>query len=89
MKRAPGSRRPALRPVARAAKVSITIDAGVLRETKASARRAGRTLSAQVTEALARDLRRQRLARLIAEYEADAGVITEAEMERARAAWRG
>lgn len=76
------------RSVNRAAKVSLTVDARVLRATKASARRAGRTLSAQVTEALARDLRRQALARLIAEYEAEAGVITAAEMERVRASWR-
>jgi hypothetical protein len=89
MKRPSGSRRPSLRPIERAAKVSLTVDANVLRETRTSARRAGRTLSAQVTEALARDLRRERLALLIAEYEAEAGVITEAEMEKARATWRG
>jgi hypothetical protein len=83
------TRRRPPRAVARMAKVSLTVDSGVLRDVRALASRAGRTLSAQVNEALARDVRRQRLAKLIAEYEAENGVITEAELSRARASWRG
>ena len=71
------------------AKVSLTVDSDVLRDVRALASRTGRTLSAHVNEALARDVRRQRLAKLIAEYEAENGVITEAELSRARASWRG
>jgi hypothetical protein len=35
-----------------------------------------------------RDLRRRKLAELIAEYEATAGVISDAELAEARSAWR-
>jgi len=72
----------------RAAKISLTVDANVLRDVKVVARRSGQTLSAHVTAALARDLRRRRLAELIAEYEAKAGVITAQELAEARAAWQ-
>jgi len=69
-------------------KVSVTVEARVMRDVKAMARRSGRSLSAQVNDALARDVRRRRLAELIGEYEAKAGVITEAELAKARASWR-
>jgi predicted transcriptional regulator len=71
-----------------AAKISVTVDPAVLRDVKAAARRSGRTLSAHISQALARDLRRQKLAELIAEHEAAHGVITERELAEARAAWR-
>jgi hypothetical protein len=78
------------RPAApRATKVSVTVDAAVLREVKVAARRSGRTLSAHISDALARDLRRRRLAELVAEYEAEAGVIGDDELAKARSAWRG
>lgn len=76
-------------PSPRAVKVSVTIDSVVLRDVRRTASRAGRNLSAQVTEALARDIHRRRLAELIAEYEAAAGVITEEELAVARKKWRG
>jgi hypothetical protein len=47
----------------------------------------GQSLSAHVTEALERDLRRRRLHEIIEEYEGGAGRITESELDEARAAW--
>ena len=73
----------------RTAKVSVSVDAKVLRDAQVVARRAGTTLSAHVSEALARDLRRRRLQDLIAAYEAEHDVITDAELAKARAAWQG
>ena len=73
----------------RAKKLSITVDAGVVREVKRVLRGTGRTLSAHVSEALARDLRRRRLEELLAEYEAEHGSITDAELVEARRAWLG
>lgn len=80
-------RRPAGPGKHRTTKVSLTVDEGVLREVKKDAHRLGRTLSAQVTEALASDVRRRRLQELIEEYEAAHGRITDAELAEARAAW--
>jgi hypothetical protein len=70
-----------------AAKISVTVDPQVLRDVKAAARRSGQTLSAHISQALARDLRRRKLAELITEYEATAGVIGDDELAEARAAW--
>jgi len=83
-------RRPAV-PAGRSRvrKISVTVDAGVLEDMKKVARRARRTLSAEVSEALERDLRRRRLQEIIEEFEAEHGVITDAELAKARAAWRG
>jgi len=72
----------------RAKKISVTVDEHVLRDVSASARRAKRTLSAYITEALARDQRAQRLNDLIAEHERKNGEITERELAKVRAAWR-
>jgi hypothetical protein len=44
------------------------------------AKKSKRTLSAAVTEALARELRRRRLSELIASYGAEKGVITAKEL---------
>jgi predicted transcriptional regulator len=74
-------------PTSRTTKVSLSIDSEVLRKAKALARKRGRNLSAHVSDALARDTSRSGLAALIAEYEAEAGVITEEEMNAARAKW--
>jgi len=72
----------------RAKKVSVTIDERVLGEAKKVARSSGRTLSAHVTEALARDLRQRRLQRLLEDYEAAHGVITEEELAAVRSQWQ-
>jgi hypothetical protein len=61
------------------------VDERVLDGMKDEAKRSGRTLSAEITEALARELRRRRLGELIAEYEAEHGVITADEMAAIRA----
>lgn len=74
--------------VSRAKKVSLTVNESVLREVERDARRTGRTLSAYVTEALARDLRRQRLQALIESYEAEHGTITEQELSKIRGKWQ-
>ena len=73
----------------RAKKISITVDERVLREVKELIRGNGNTLSAHITEALARDLRRRHLVQLIEEYESAHGVITEAELAKVRAQWQG
>jgi hypothetical protein len=84
-RRRPAKKRPSR---SRTSKISLSVDTTVLRAAKAAARRSGHTLSAHVTEALARDMRRRRLAEIIAEYEAEAGVITDEEVAAARATWR-
>jgi hypothetical protein len=51
------------------------------------AKRSKRTLSAEVTAALARELRRRRLQRLVAEYEQEKGVISAKELAAIQAEW--
>jgi hypothetical protein len=72
----------------RAKKISLTVDESVLREVESDARRSGRTLSAHITDALARDLRRRRLQALLEEYESEHGPITGKELDGIRNAWR-
>jgi len=91
MKSARTARRPRARANARttrAKKISLTVDEGVLREVESDAKRSGRTLSAHITDALARDLRRRRLQTLLEEYESEHGPITAAELAEIRSAWR-
>ncbi len=73
----------------RARKISVTVDERVLREVKELIRASGNTLSAHITEALARDLRRRHLAQLIEEFETAHGVITQDELARVREQWQG
>jgi hypothetical protein len=80
---------PARTETQRAKKISITVDPNVLREVEKDAHGAGQTLSAHISEALARDLRRRRLHTIITEYEAEHGVIGEAELAAVRARWKG
>jgi hypothetical protein len=75
-------------PRGRAKKVSLTVDEGVLRAMQVEAKRSKRTLSAEVTEALARELRRRRLQELIAEYEAKEGPISSEELAAVQAEWQ-
>jgi hypothetical protein len=65
------------------------VDTKVLQDLKDVARRARRTLSAEVSDALARDLRQQSLRSVIPEFETEHGAITDDELAAARAAWRG
>ncbi len=69
----------------RSAKISVTVDGAVLREVRRLVRRRGRTLSAHINETLADDLRRRKLAEVIAAYESRHGEITESELARVRA----
>ena len=69
-------------------KISITIDAKILSNVQKVARRTHRTLSADVSEALARDLRNRRLREITDEFEAEHGAITDDELAAARKAWR-
>jgi hypothetical protein len=78
------TRKPAVRLRGRAKKVSLTVDEGVLRRMAQEAKRSGRTLSAEITEALGRELRRRRLAELIAEHETEHGAITAEELASIR-----
>jgi len=71
----------------RAKKVSLTVDEGVLRAMELEAKRSKRTLSAEVTEALARELRRRRLQGLVAEYERENGTISAKELAAIQAEW--
>lgn len=72
----------------RAKKVSLTVDEGVLSAMEREAKKAKRTLSAEVTEALARELRRRRLQELVASYEQENGVITAKELAAIQAEWQ-
>lgn len=83
--KARGQRKPAN---ARAMKISVTVEERVLAQAKREARRRGRTLSAHVNEALARDFRRRRLEALIEQYEAEHGALTEGELVRIRKQWQ-
>ena len=74
-------------PRSRAKKVSLTVDEGVLRAMEREAKRSKRTLSAEVTEALARELRRRRLQGLIAKYEQEKGTISAKELAAIQAEW--
>lgn len=74
-------------PRGRAKKVSLTVDEGVLRAMEREAKRSKRTLSAEVTEALARELRRRRLQRLVAAYEQEKGTISAKELAAVQAEW--
>jgi hypothetical protein len=76
----------ARRPVAR--KISITVDERVLRQVERDARQRGRSLSAHITDALARDLRRQRLREIVDEYETEHGAFSEQELAAVQAQWR-
>jgi hypothetical protein len=71
----------------RAKKVSLTVEEGVLSAMQSEARKSKRTLSAEVTEALARELRRRRLQEVVASYERDNGAITAKELQAIQAEW--
>ena len=71
----------------RVKKVSLTVDEGVLRAMEREAKRSKRTLSAEVTEALARELRRRRLQGLVAEYEQEKRTISAKELAAIQAEW--
>lgn len=71
----------------RAKKVSLTVDEGVLSAMEREAKKSKRTLSAEVTEALARELRRRRLSELVASYEEEKGAITAKELAAIQAEW--
>jgi len=83
-----GSRRSPSRG-GRAKKISLTVDEGVLISMKREARKSKRTLSAEVTEALARELRRRRLQELVTSYEDEKGIITAKELAAIQAEWLG
>ena len=68
--------------------MSLTVDEGVLSAMQREARKAKRTLSAEVTEALARELRRRRLQELVASYEQEKGTITAKELAAIQAEWQ-
>ena len=72
----------------RTKKVSLTVDEGVLLALQKEAKRSGRTLSAEVSYALDRELRRRRLQDLMAEYENEHGTITADELAAIQAEWR-
>lgn len=74
----------------RAKKISITLDERVLSEMRGRMKRnRGTSLSATISDALQRDLRREKLAQLIASYEAEHGTLTDAEVQEARRKWQG
>ncbi len=68
-----------------AAKVSLSIDADVLAEARA--RSGSRELSAYVTDAVRRQLQRDRLGELLAELDAESGPIPDNLLEEARTLW--
>jgi hypothetical protein len=74
-------------PRGRAKKITLTVDEGVLSAMKREARKSKRTLSAEVTLALARELRRRRLQELVTTYEQEKGTITAKELAAIQAEW--
>jgi hypothetical protein len=68
-------------------KVSLSIEGDVLAEARDRAGR--RELSSYVSDALRRQLQRDRLLEFLAQAEAEAGPIPEEALEEARAQWRG
>lgn len=83
-----GSRR-AASPRTRAKKISLTVDEGIVAAMEHEARKSKRTLSAEITDALARELRRRRLQELVTSYEQDKGKITAKELATIQAEWLG
>lgn len=71
----------------RAKKVSLTVDETVLSAMEREAKKSKRTLSAEITEALSRELRRRRLQELVASYEEEKGAITAKELAAIQAEW--
>lgn len=71
----------------RAKKVSLTVDESVLRAMQQEAKRSKRTLSAEVTEALSRELRRRHLQQLVTDYEEEKGEISAKELAAIQAEW--
>jgi hypothetical protein len=71
----------------RARKVSLTVDETVLSAMEREAKKSKRTLSAEITEALARELRRRRLQALVEGYEEEKGAITAQELAAIQAEW--
>jgi hypothetical protein len=74
-------------PRGRAKKVSLTVDESVLSAMAREAKKSKRTLSAEITEALSRELRRRRLQELVANYEEEKGAITAKELAAIQAEW--
>jgi hypothetical protein len=68
--------------------VSLTVDESVLSAMEREAKKSKRSLSAEVTEALARELRRRRLSELVASYEEENGAITAKELAAIQAEWQ-
>jgi Arc/MetJ family transcription regulator len=68
-------------------KVSLSIEEDVLAEARERAGR--RELSSYVTDALRRQLQHDRVGELLAEMEAESGLIPDDVMEEARQLWRG
>ena len=83
----PRRRGSAQRDRPRVEKISITVDAKVIEDVKRVARQGRRTLSAEISEALARDLRTRRLREIIEDFETAHGPITETELATVRAQW--
>jgi len=74
-------------PRSRAKKISLTVDEGIVAAMEREARKSKRTLSAEVTDALARELRRRRLEELVTSYEREKGTITAKELAAIKAEW--
>ena len=72
----------------RSSKISITVDERVLRDVRQRVVREGGTLSGYINDALAEDLRRRKLAELVATYESEHGEISQEEIAAIRASMR-
>jgi len=69
-------------------RLTVTLPSDLVEEVRARAGRGG--VSSWIAQAAAERLSRERLAAAVAEYEADAGPITDADIAaaRARTAWK-
>ncbi len=66
------------------AKMSISMDAELAERIRAAAEAEGRSVSAWISEVLAKRLRRDNLRMMLDEYEAEHGAFTDEEMAQAR-----
>jgi hypothetical protein len=70
-------------------KIAISMPPDLIEAARSDAEGRGESLSGWLADAAARKLRRKHARQLLAEYEAEHGVITGAEMRAARKPWPG
>ncbi len=70
-------------------KLSLSFEPALAERAREAAEARGRSLSSFVSEAVEYRLKLEEAQRLIEDWEAEHGAITDGELARARAKWRG